>query len=259
MSTPTIASQPTSPNAPRQGKPALAFWLETASEVACEIAAIVGYHCVILDMEHGVIPVDAADRLIAHARRLGLSVYSRVEASERVPIQRALDSGADGVILPQIASLPHAREVTAYAKFPLLGSRGIGFSRTMAYAAAPSDFVAQQNRSTRCYAMIETPGALADAEAIAALPAVDGLFLGPSDLSLTLGRGLHKPSIENEESARHVARAARAAGKTWAMPAPTRDSFRFAWEEGAAYVTVSDDLSALRAGLEQGLGVAHGE
>ena len=155
-------------------------------------SALVGYDIVVLDMEHGVIAPDAADLLVAHGRRLGLRVYSRVAAPERVPVQKALDSGADGVILPQIAGASHARSAAAFAKYPPLGSRGIGFSRTMDYGVVEAGFTDGENGRTRCFVMIETPGALADCQEIAALATVDGLFVGPGDLSLTRGRGLYR-------------------------------------------------------------------
>ena len=212
----------------RGRRPGIAFWLETTSQAACEIAALVGYRIAVLDMEHGVVSMEAADRLIPFCRRLGLTVYSRVAAAERVPIQHALDSGADGVILPQVRDAEHAREVTAFAKYPPLGSRGMGYSRTMDYGATPPAFVKAENRRTRCYAMIETAGALADVDAIAALDTVDGLFIGPSDLSLARGRGTFRATAGDAADVRRVAAAAAAARKPWAMPAPGRKLLKFA-------------------------------
>lgn len=237
----------------RKDGPKVAFWLETASQAACEIGALLGYELVLLDMEHGVLSLEAADRLIPHCKGLGLTVYSRVAAPERVPIQHALDSGADGVILPQIENVRHAREATAFAKYPPLGTRGMGFSRTMDYGATPADFTDAENRRTKCYAMIETPGALADVEAIVALDTVDGLFLGPFDLSLTRGRGVFQSASDDEADARRIGEAAAAAGKPWALPAPDPQAFAFACDHGAEFVSVSDDLTALRAGFQQGL------
>lgn len=235
------------------GQPKLGFWLETPNQAACEIAALVGYHVVLFDMEHGILSVESADRLIPYCRRLGLTVYSRVAAADRVAIQHALDAGADGVILPQIRDLEHARETTAFAKYPPRGVRGMGWSRIMDYDSTPPDFVERENRRTSCYAMIETPGALAEAARIAALPTVDGLFVGPSDLSLSRGRGLYRASPDDTADVSSVAEAAAAVGKPWAMPAPDPDLARFAAQNGAAFITVSDDLTALRLGLAQGL------
>lgn len=237
-------------------QPALGFWLEYPSLPACEIAAGLGYAAVVFDLEHGVISQEQADALTLACKKLGLTVYSRVSAAERVPIQHALDSGVDGVILPQIAGLTHAREATACAKYPPLGTRGVGYSRTMGYGATPPGFFAEENRIRRCFAMIETPGALAEAEAIAALDTVDGLFAGPSDLSMTRGRGPFAASDDDLADLGRIAAAAAARGKLFALPAPGRKMFEFACRHRAAFVTVSDDLTALRLGLAQGLAVA---
>ena len=242
-------------------KPDLAFWLERSNVAACEIAKLVGYQIVVIDMEHGAIGEEACDVIVAHCRAIGLTCYVRVASAERLRIQQALDFGADGVMLPQLADLAHAREACAHAKYPPLGSRGIGYSRTMSYGAydnVDDGFFAAENRRTVCHAMIETPGALADVAAIAALDTVDGLFIGPSDLSMTRGRGSFKFSDGDAADFRAVAAACRAHGKALGLPAPGPKAFALAEAEGASYVTVSDDITALRLGFAKGLEVASG-
>jgi 2-keto-3-deoxy-L-rhamnonate aldolase RhmA len=236
--------------------PALGFWLEYPSLPACEIAAQLGYQAVIFDFEHGVIAQERADQLGLACKSLGLTVYSRVAAADRVHIQHALDSGVDAVILPQIMGLAHAKAATAFAKYPPLGTRGVGFSRTMRYGATPPGFFDAENRRSLCLAMIETPGALADVEAIASLETIDGLFVGPSDLSMTRGRGAFAAKDEDLSDLAAIAHAAHKTGKIWGLPAPQPRLFDFAVKHGAALVTVSDDLSALRIGLAKGLAVA---
>ena len=81
------------------------------------------------------------------------------------------------------------RAATAFAKFPPLGARGFGGGKTVNYMPAPRHFVESENRRTKCWVMIETVQAQEDVEAIAALETVDGLFIGPNDLSLAHGRG----------------------------------------------------------------------
>jgi len=230
----------------------LGFWLMTESHAALEIARIAGFELVILDMEHGAISPEAADVIVPFAKGLGLAVYSRVAAAERVPIQKALDSGADGVIIPQIRDLAHARAVTAFAKYPPLGTRGLGFSRADGYGSNAKDFVRRENRRTLCLPMVETPGALADADQIAALATVDGLFLGPSDLSLTRGRGMLKLDAADFRDARRVARAAKGAGKLFTLSGASDKSRRFAVREGASFIGAYDDLSALVDGFARG-------
>lgn len=232
------------------------FWLEQPNLAAMEIAALLGYRLVIIDMEHGVIAPESCNALVAQACALGMTVVIRVAAAERVLIQQALDYGADGVMLPMIQDAAHAAEAAAYAKYPPLGTRGVGTGRAFAYGAyeaVESDFHRNANGRTRCHIMIETVGALHDAETIAALPAVDGLFVGPSDLSLARGRGAFRFTGEDENDFRSVARACRHNQKMLGLPAPNSRALALAQSEDAHYVTISDDLSALRLGLEQGL------
>jgi 2-keto-3-deoxy-L-rhamnonate aldolase RhmA len=239
--------------------PDLAFWLERPSIVACEIAQLLGYKTVILDMEHGAIGEEACDAIVALSRAVGLRCIVRVAAPSRILIQQALDYGAAGVMLPQLADLEHAAEACAYAKFPPIGTRGAGYSRITKYGAytnVDDAFFDAQNRETRCYAMIETAGAFRDREAIAALPVVDGFFVGPSDLSMARKRGSFKFSQGDIEDFTAVALAAKKAGKTFGLPSPGAKSFALAVELGASFVTVCDDITALRVGLESGLKIA---
>ena len=241
--------------ASKPGSPTLAFWLEYASVPACEIAVQLGYGAVILDLEHGVIGQETADVLTMTCKNIGLHVYSRVASADRVPIQHALDSGADGVILPQITCLAEAREAAAYAKYPPLGTRGVGYNRTMSYDASPSGFFDAENHRTLCLPMIETAQALAEVEAILCLETVDGVFVGPSDLSMTRGRGPFEATAEDFADLEKIATAAANVGKIWGLPAPGQKMFNFAVQHHAALVTLSDDLTALRIGLADGLAV----
>jgi 4-hydroxy-2-oxoheptanedioate aldolase len=172
-----------------RGQPLVGCWITTPSPWACELAAVLGYDAVFIDLEHGTINPESADRMIALSRAIDLRVYVRVGGAERAPIQQALDAGAHGLVLPQIEGLSHATRSAGYAKYPGLGTRGMGTPRSQAYGDTPPGFVEAEDRSTRCLVMIETPGALREVEAIAALDTVDGLFMGPYDLSLTRGRG----------------------------------------------------------------------
>jgi 2-keto-3-deoxy-L-rhamnonate aldolase RhmA len=233
----------------------LAFWLMTPNENACEIASILGYGTVIIDMEHGTFEPSSAARSITIAKALGLTVYTRVDSAERVPIQHALDFGSDGVILPQITSLAHARAATAFAKFPPLGVRGFGGGKTFNYMPAPRHFVEAENRRAKCWVMIETVQALEEVERIAALETVDGLVIGPNDLSLARGRGEYLADGRDHDDIRRIAMAARASGKPWAMPissTPDRDLSR---SLDIAFMATTDDLTALRDGLAAGLQV----
>lgn len=231
-------------------KTEIAFWLETDSQKACEIARLVGYDLVIFDMEHGILDDAALDRLVPFCLGIGLSAYVRVSEATQPKIQTALDIGATGVILPQIRSAVHAREVTQFAKFPPLGTRGMGYSRSTAYGAATNEFIEHENKGRICFAMIETATAFEEAEAIAALPCVDGLFIGPADLSLARGRGVFSATLEDVYDLQSVVATARRAGKLWAAATGNLSYRAEALSLEPAFVTAADDLSALYAGFK---------
>jgi 2-dehydro-3-deoxyglucarate aldolase/4-hydroxy-2-oxoheptanedioate aldolase len=229
----------------------------TANATACEMAADVGYDIVVLDLEHGTWNPESADRVIALGKARGLAVYARVSGAARVAIQQALDAGADAVIVPQIRNAEHAREAAAYAKYPPLGTRGIGHSRVNRYAGFAPDFLDAENKRTQCIVMIETQEAFDDVERIAGLPVIDGLFIGPGDLSLTRGRGLNRDTPADRADHLRIVEAAKAAGKPWSMAAGHPARRRFATDHGAAFITTTDDLSALRAGLASDLATSY--
>jgi len=226
-----------------------AFWLESDHQKACEIARLAGYEIVVFDMEHGTLDEAALDRLVPYCNGLALETYVRVSEPTRPRIQFALDIGANGVILPQIADLAHAAATAGYSKYPPLGTRGLGYSRTQEYAAATDDFIANENATRCCYVMIETATALQDVAAIARLDCVDGLFIGPGDLSLTRGRGVFGARPSDIEDMHTIAAAARAAGKLWAVAAGHAGYRAAALALSPAFATSADDLSALVMGF----------
>jgi len=228
-----------------------AFWLESDNQKACEIAHLAGYQIVIFDMEHGTLDEPLLDRLIPFCNGIGLETYVRVGESTQPRIQMALDIGATGVILPQIRDLAHAESAASFAKYPPRGGRGLGYSRTQQYGAASDAFVAAENNLRRCYVMIETVEAFAQAAQIAKLDCVDGLFIGPADLSLARGRGVFATRPEDIADMTEIATVAKAAGKPWAVAAGNAVYRKAALALGPSFATSADDLSALLSGFRQ--------
>ncbi len=228
-----------------------AAWLSTPNHAMVEMARDLGYGKFVLDIEHGLFDFDPTDKLIALIKAMGLEVYAKVLGPTAVPIQQALDMGCDGVIIPHIGNLAHARKVTATAKYPPLGVRSFAGSRTSGYGGADDQWYADENTRSKCFPMIESAAALADVEAIVALDTVDGLFLGPSDLSLSRGRGAYRESDADMADLERAAEAANAAGKPWIMPAWTENERQAASALGAAFMVVADEYGSIFNGLFQ--------
>jgi len=228
----------------------LGVWFSSPNFVAAEIAAGLGYRNAVLDIEHGSFDLAALDRFIPFSRSVGLTVMAKVLAPERSPIQQALDFGASAVVIPHIQGAAHAREVAAYAKFPGLGTRSYAGGRTVQYQGPDAEFFARENSQILCLPMVETPGALDEIEGILALPTVDGVFVGPSDLSLRRGRGRYARGAADWADLERIALAAKAAGKPWYMPAWAPIEREVSKKLGVAAMICAMEHGALYAGLE---------
>ncbi|MBO0676550.1 4-hydroxy-2-oxovalerate aldolase [Mycolicibacterium sp. S2-37] len=230
-------------------QPSTSIWLTEPSAAAVEMGSLAGYDTVVLDIEHGLFDLRAVDWIIPLIRAKGMRVIAKVLGPERGPIQQALDFGADAVAIPHITSADHAARICGFAKFPPLGDRSFAGGRTSGYRGFTDDWVSAQDRNTQCYPMIEDASAFDDIEEILALPVVDGIFIGPSDLSLRRDRGAYGVTTEDLADIRHLARAANAAGKPWLLPAWSAAEQRLAVEEGAHTIVAAMQYGAMLAGF----------
>lgn len=231
--------------------PVHGLWFSSSSVAAAEIAHGIGYRMAVLDIEHGSFDLAALERFIPLLKGLGFEVLAKVLAPERGPVQQPLDFGADAVVIPHVANLADAKRVCAYAKFPPRGDRSFAGGRTTGYRAPDEDWFGRQDRNTRCYPMIENAGALSDVEAILALDTVDGVFVGPSDLSLRRGRGAYRRGEGDWSDLKRVADAAHAARKAWILPAWAPEEQVFALRHGAHRLVLTMEHGALAFGLRE--------
>lgn len=226
------------------------LWLTTPDFMVAEVAAACGVKRLVLDLEHGIFPVDQLFGFMAFTRARGLAVLAKVAGATAEAIQQAIDLGVDGVIIPHIMGVEHAKALCQVSKFPPLGTRSYAGGRTVNYLPPTADYLASEDRRLKCYPMIETPEALADVEKIAALPCVDGLFPGPTDLAITSGQGLYTFDDKSRADLTRCANAALASDKRWILPAWSPAERRFAIEFGAHEIVVSTQTMLLRNGIQ---------
>ncbi|AZQ76159.1 4-hydroxy-2-oxovalerate aldolase [Flaviflexus ciconiae] len=229
--------------------PEQCVWLSEPSTAKVDIAKLTGFDGVILDVEHGLFELRSLDWMVSYIKANGLRAIVKVLGPEREPIQQALDFGADAVVIPHVESVEHAMRVTAFAKFPPLGDRSLAGGRTATYVAYTDEGVAEMDRSTKCYPMIEDAGALEDVEEILALDTVDGIFVGPTDLALRREGGIYTANDAEVEDILRAARAANAAGKPWIFPAWSAKEQDIAVRERAAIVGLAMEYSVLYSGF----------
>src|SRR6202167_4765464 len=173
------------------GETVFSGWCGLPYPIVAETIGRDGFPAVTLDGQHGLWDVNAIVTTIAAVRQSGAAPIVRVPVGEFATVSRALDFGAEGIIAPMINTPADARALAAAAKFPPIGERSWGPHRAMTLAglADQSIYLREANDHVVTLAMIETRTALKNLEAIVDTPGVDGIFLGPSDLSIALSDG----------------------------------------------------------------------
>jgi 4-hydroxy-2-oxoheptanedioate aldolase len=201
----------------RDGETVHTAWCGVCAPMVAEIMAREGFSAVTLDSQHGMWDLAGLAAGIASVRQGGAAPIVRVPLADFATVSRVLDFGAEGVIAPMINTEADARAFVAAAKFPPLGERSWGPHRAamLAGIADQKDYLAGGNDNIVTLAMIETRTALANLDAIAGTPGIDGLFLGPSDLSIALsgGRMLDPHAKDVETALDRIVAAANKAGK----------------------------------------------
>ena len=174
----------------RSGPPVFSAWCGIPDPLVPEIMVREGFDCAVLDMQHGAVDYTVAVQGIASLALAGKPAIVRVPVGEFATASRILDAGAAAIIAPMVNSVADARQFVAFTKFPPLGERSWGPHKALALTGlSPLDYLAQANDFTLTIAMIETRAALAALDDILAVPGIDGVLVGPSDLSIALTNG----------------------------------------------------------------------
>jgi 4-hydroxy-2-oxoheptanedioate aldolase len=236
----------------RAGEPVFCGWSVLGAPIVSETLAREGFSAVAIDMQHGLWDVAAAADAIAAIHHAGAAPLLRVPAGDYAMASRALDFGAQGVIAPMIDSAADARAFVGAAKYPPLGGRSWGPMRaTMLTGIDQKYYLQAANALTVTFAMIESRAALDNLDAIARTDGIDGLFLGPSDLSIALSQGdyLDPHAKEVEDGLDQMAAAARKAGKIAGAYCRNAERALALKKRGISFLAIGSDLNLLRAGI----------
>ena len=179
------------------GQPTLNGWCSIGNSFTAEIMAAQGFDSVTVDMQHGALDYSHLLPMFQAMRASGACLLARVPWNEPGVIMKALDAGAYGIICPMVNTPEEAARFVSYLRYPPLGQRSYGPTRVSFSAGA--DYAAEANGEILAFAMIETADAMANLDAIAATPGLDGLDVGPADLTLSLTQGRLPPGFDREE------------------------------------------------------------
>jgi 4-hydroxy-2-oxoheptanedioate aldolase len=245
----------------RAGEPVLSAWCGLPEPAVAGLLAREAFDAVTLDMQHGAIDLAATLRAIPLIAAAGKPALARIPVGDFASASRLLDAGAAAVIAPMINSIEDARRFGSFMKFPPLGDRSWGPHGALTLTGLqPGDYFARANAFSTAFAMIETREALNAVDEILAAPGIDGIFIGPSDLSIALsnGSGVNPVSAEVDQALDHAFARAREAGKLIGVYAATPERAASAIRKGFDLVTLASDVALLRAGAQAALKEALG-
>lgn len=237
-----------------QGGCAINGWLSVGSPFTAEIMAAQDYDTLTIDVQHGALDYSAALPMFQAMRASGVFPMARAPWREPGIVMKLLDAGALGIICPMVNTAEEAAEFVGLLRYPPRGQRSFGPTR-VGVAHGLASYAREANDLVLGLAMIETTEAMRNLDAIAATPGLDGLYVGPADLTLSLSQGRLAPGFDREEpemieAIRTVLAAAHRTGIKAGLHCGTAEYAARAAGWGFDLVTVSGDSRLLAAAAQ---------
>jgi 4-hydroxy-2-oxoheptanedioate aldolase len=232
--------------------PVHAVWCVLPGGHQAEVYGRNGLDVIVSDMQHGLIGYNDMLAMVQGAHRAGVAAMVRPPLDDFATVSRALDAGAAGVIMPMINSADDARRLVNAAKYPPLGERSWGpMAAINASGLDAGGYLQSANGLTKAFAMVETGRALDNLCDICAVDGLDGIFVGPYDLSISLSGGKAAgASYEGvQEALPNIIAAAQKAGVVAGIYASTRKEAEAYAGLGFRLISVSSDTSVLAGGV----------
>lgn len=171
----------------RRGEATLGSWMSMAHPSIAEILGRAGYEWVVVETEHTAIDNSETLRMLMAIEGAGCLPLVRLAWNDPIQAKAVLDSGAAGVLVPMVNTAADARLAVDSVKYPPLGKRGVGLARAQGYGQGFKEYVRDANDGTLLIVQIEHIEAVQNLESILDVPGIDGTFIGPYDLSMSMG------------------------------------------------------------------------
>ncbi len=236
----------------RDGETLIGCWLNLGSALTAEIVGLAGFDWVLIDLEHGVgNEKDALHQLQALEHGTAAPVV-RVESGARQRIQRVLDHGAEGIMVPRIDSPEEARKAVAALRYPPAGSRGVArMVRATSFGEDFDDYCQHAQKDILGVIQVETEECLNHLDELAAIEGVDVLFIGPADLSMALGISGQFDHPRFVDALHRTAEAARESGKATGVLLYGPDQFEAYRALGFRLIACGADSAFVKTGARE--------
>jgi 4-hydroxy-2-oxoheptanedioate aldolase len=233
-------------------------WCTTPSTFTAEFLAGQGFDYVCVDCQHGLVHYDAMWPMLQAMRYADTTPLVRVPSNETAWFGKALDAGAQGVIVPMVNSRGEAERAAAATRYAPVGVRSYATVRSAMILGVDPEEV---NREVLCLVMIETAEAVERADEICSTPGVDGVYVGPADLALSLGVGVDKmfEAQAHVDAIEHIRKTAVANGIIPGIHTGGGAQARGLADSGFRMCTLASDMSFLRQAAQAELAAARGD
>ena len=234
----------------RAGEPTLGTFLNLGSPLAAEACALAGFDWLLVDLEHGGGGEETLVGQLLAAATHRVPAIVRVESAERIRAGRVLDLGAAGVMFPRLDTAREVAEAVTHVRYPPVGDRGVATYNRACGFGLRTDVLDTANDAVMAVVQIETRRALEEVDAIADVPDVDVLFVGPRDLTHALGVPGQTHAPEYRAALRRVVAAARAAGISAGILAADREAAPAYVDDGFTFVAIGSDSTFIAAAAQ---------
>jgi 2-dehydro-3-deoxyglucarate aldolase len=230
----------------RRDEVSIGSWMSMAHVSIAEIIAAAGYDWVVVETEHTAIDVSEVLPLLIAIERHGAVPLVRLAWNDPVQAKAVMDSGAAGVIVPMVNTRAEAELAVRSLKYPPMGTRGIGLARAQGYGPGFSDYVKRANQDALLIVQIEHIEAVNNIDEILAVSGIDGTFIGPYDLSMSMGLAGQLEHPDVEAAKRKVLEATRkrdlAAGIHLVHPDTAEGQLREHVNQGYRFIALGTDI-----------------
>ena len=239
----------------------LGTWIQAGHPVVSEVLAEAGFDWIAADMEHTDIDNASFANLARGMHGRGVVPMARVKENDTIAIRQVLDMGAQGVIVPLVHTADDAERAVAAAKFPPRGVRGYSFTRTNDWGKDFDAYAASANEDVAVVAMIESKEGVHNIDAILDIDGIDGVFIGPYDLSGSYGVPGQTSHTDVVAGCEAVVKACADVGKSAGLHVvfPTQDAISTAIADGFTFIALGLDVVFLREGATEAVREARGQ
>ncbi len=236
----------------RKGEPAVGTWLSLCSPISAEMMAGIGWDWLVVDVQHSPVGFDTMVNCFRATQLGGAVPMARVPWNDTVWMQRTLDAGAMGLVVPMVNTAEEAKRAVANTRYSTRGRRSWGGSRVTRYI--DSDYYTWTEKNLVILVMIETAQAVENAEAILSVDGVDGCYIGPADLALSMGLGLDNPGPDHEAAMLEVLKAAKKVGKAAGKHCGSSEDVSLRISQGFQFLALASDAGLMAKAAREELG-----